>query len=182
MAEHSTSKEGAMPEQEDPKQEPGATPNPTDPKPDALGDAGKKALDAERKARRDAEQALAEVQKKLKDIEDLGKSEVDKLRDEVAKLAKERDDHATRALRLEIATAKGLTVGQAKRLVGTTKEELEADAEELLADFTPANPGGTETKPTPGSRPKERLLGGGDPTEQPEETDPRKLADLIPRR
>lgn len=44
---------------------------------------------------------------------------------------KERD----RADRLEVAIDKGLTPNQAKRLVGETKEELEADAEELLKDF-----------------------------------------------
>jgi hypothetical protein len=169
-------KEGAMPDPDD-------TPAPdsgtdTD-KPD-LGDAGKKALDAERKARRDAEKALADLQSQLKQLQDKDKSEADKLRDDVARLTKERDDHATKALRLEVATAKGLTAAMAKRLAGSTREELESDADELLADFAPAG-GGDGDKPTPGSRPKERLRGGGDPTEEPEETDPRKLAAQISR-
>jgi len=41
----------------------------------------------------------------------------------------------SRALRLEIALEKGLTASQVKRLVGNTKEELLADADELLADL-----------------------------------------------
>lgn len=43
-----------------------------------------------------------------------------------------------RATRLEVAHAKGLTPGQAKRLVGNTREEIEADADEILAEFTAA--------------------------------------------
>lgn len=38
-------------------------------------------------------------------------------------------------VRLEVATEKGLTPKQAKRLQGATKEELEADADELLEDL-----------------------------------------------
>ena len=40
-----------------------------------------------------------------------------------------------RALRAEVANAKGLTPNQAKRLVGNTLEELESDADELLKDI-----------------------------------------------
>lgn len=46
--------------------------------------------------------------------------------------AKASEDRATRA---EIANAKGLTASQAKRLIGSTREELEADADELLKDI-----------------------------------------------
>jgi len=38
-------------------------------------------------------------------------------------------------LRLEVASEQGLTSAQAKRLVGTTRDELEADAKELLDTF-----------------------------------------------
>lgn len=51
---------------------------------------------------------------------------------EIEKQAKASEDRATRA---EIANAKGLTPNQAKRLIGTTREELEADADELLKDI-----------------------------------------------
>jgi hypothetical protein len=48
------------------------------------------------------------------------------------------------ALRLEVATAKGLTPKQAGRLQGATREELEADADDLLTTFgTPAPQGGS---------------------------------------
>lgn len=50
--------------------------------------------------------------------------------DELKPVALERD-------RLAVALEKGLTATQAKRLVGTTREELEADADQLLADLGP---------------------------------------------
>lgn len=45
-----------------------------------------------------------------------------------------------KALKYEVALDKGLTKVQAVRLVGTTQEELEADADELVKLFTPAAP------------------------------------------
>lgn len=46
---------------------------------------------------------------------------------------------ATRkALLLEVAISKNLTATQAARLQGSTREELEADADALLKDFAPA--------------------------------------------
>jgi membrane protein involved in colicin uptake len=56
---------------------------------------------------------------------------------EAARLAAEaeRDAAVAEAVRIRIAADKGLTPAQAERLRGTTKEELEADAEELLKLF-----------------------------------------------
>lgn len=148
----------------------------TDEPADSLGDAGKKALDAERKARREAEAALKDVQAQLKELTDKDKSEADKLRESVATLTKERDDSAAKVLRFEVASAKGLTAAQAKRLSGSTREELEADADELVEMFK-----GTGSTPPPSNKPTGNLSGGSDPTEVPEENDPRKLAESVPR-
>lgn len=158
------------------KPDPDSKPD-ADPKGD-LGDAGKKALDAERKARRDAEKALAEAQAQLKELSDKDKSETDKLRDELSTLKQERDAAAAKVLRSEIAMAKGLTAAQAKRLVGSTQEELEADADEILEAF-PAASGGA--KPPPSQKPNPTLRGGSDPEDGPTETDPAKLAATVPR-
>lgn len=163
----------------DDKPDTSAKPDAGTDKPD-LGDAGKRALDAERAARKAAEKQTADLAARLKEIEDRDKSDGEKQSERLAAAEKRANDAEARAMRLEIAATKGLTASQAKRLVGTTKEELEADADELLADFAPAN-GGDESKPTPGGRPKERLRGGGDPTEEVEETDPRKLAEMVSR-
>lgn len=85
-----------------------------------------------------------------------------------------------RALRLEVAADKGLSPAQAKRLTGSTKEELEADADELLDTFKPST--SDEEKPTPGGPPKETLRTGAAPTEpEPTKEDLRKAIDAIPR-
>lgn len=156
-------------------------PNP-DPKKDpadpALGDPGKKALDAERTARKAAEKAKTDLEARLKELEDRDKSDTQKLTDQVAAAEKRVAEAEARALRLEVATSKGLTPAQAKRLVGTTKDELEADADELVETF---GAGKGDPKPPPGGKPTERLQSGGDPTGVPEVTDPKKLAESVPR-
>lgn len=144
-----------------------------DPTPDP--DAGaKKALEAERAARREAEKQLKEFQAKLKEIEDKDKSEVDKLREQLAELTKDRDALQANALRAEIAMAKGLTAAQAKRLVGATREELEADADEILEAF-PTKGGVT---PPPSRKPASDLRGGGEASK--EQVDVKSLIDSIP--
>lgn len=145
-------------------------------KPD-LGDAGKKALDEERKARRDAEKQTKDLLAKLKEFEDRDKSESEKLADKVAAAEKRADEAEARALRMEVATAKGLNAAQAKRLVGSTKEDLEADADEILEAF-PAKDGAT---PPPTRKPAADLKGGSDPTSSDDDVDIRKVVESIPR-
>ncbi|NUS53833.1 MAG: hypothetical protein HOV66_03070 [Streptomycetaceae bacterium] len=130
--------------------EPTAPPEPpADPKPetDELGDAGKKALAAERDARKAAEKELAKYRKAEQD-----RAEADKTEAEKRAAAEQRAvDAELRATRLEVAHDKGLTPAQAKRLVGTTREELEADADEILRDFpvAPAAPAKKTPAPDP---------------------------------
>ena len=57
------------------------------------------------------------------------------LEDRVAEIERQARDSEARALRAEVANAKGLTPSQAKRLIGATREELESDADELLRDI-----------------------------------------------
>jgi hypothetical protein len=131
-------------------------------------------------ARKHEKQAKENVDaaKKLQEIEDANKSETQKLQDKAAESDKRAAEAEARALRLEVASEKGLTAKQASRLVGTTKEELEADADELLESF-----GGKDDKKDDTStsrRPKERLKSGATPSSEPEELDPKKLADRVP--
>lgn len=168
--------------------EPKTPAEPEDPPEDKpeLGDAGKKALDAERKARRDAEQKAKDLENRLQAIEDKDKSEVERLTEQVATLAKERDAAVGKADRLEVAVLKSLDEDQsrritsaAKRLTGTTREELEADAEEFLTAFAPSAPA-EEGKPAPSGKPQERLKpGNGDPDAPVEETDVKKLGERM---
>ena len=154
---------------QDPK--PGDKPDPAD---GTLGDGGKKALEAERKARRDAEQLLKDTQAKLQEIEDKDKTESDRLREENAKLTAANTELTTSVARLEVAAEKGV---KPRWLTGTTREELEAAADEYLADHPPT--GGAT--PPPSQKPSPNLQGGTDPTAEGETLDPAKLAEAIPR-
>ena len=102
---------------------------------EALGDAGKRALDNERAARREAERKLAEAQAELQKIEDSKKSELELATERAARFEAQYNDLVAQSLRSEVALSKGLTTAQAKRLVGETREELEADADELITSF-----------------------------------------------
>lgn len=150
-----------------------------------LGDAGKRALEAERKARRTAEKELKALRDKVKEREDLDKSELERLQDRIAEAAKRAEDAEAKANRYEVAAAKGLTPAQAKRLVGSTREELEADADEMRAELgldkkdDETKDEETKDEETTTGRPKERLKSGASPDEDAEEPDAGKLADSI---
>ena len=132
------------------------------------------------KANKEAEAARLEKKQlaaKLKEYEDAGKSELEKAQTRIAEADFSRQEAEARALRMEVAMDKGLTVAQAKRLVGTTKEELEKDADELLKEFG----GKPEDKKKPASRrPDERLRGGTNPEEEGP-TDVSKILEQISR-
>lgn len=160
--------------------DPKPDPKKDDPEPDDdLGDSGKRALAAERRAKREAEQKAKDLEARLKELEDKDKSEGEKLAAKLAAAEKDAADAKAAVLRYEVAGEKGLTPAQARRLVGTTKEELLADADDFLEALKPA--GGGSGGPAP-SKPKEDLKGGGDPDEAPVVVDPSKLAESVPRR
>lgn len=95
----------------------------------------------------------AQAAKRLAEIEDANKSA--ELR---AVEAEQRASEAEmRALRLEVASERGLNPAQAKRLLGSTREELEADADELLASFKAEE---EPAKAPPKAKPTEKLVPG----------------------
>lgn len=84
-----------------------------------------------RKANKEAET----LRLKLKEFEDRDKTEAQKLTERATE-AETRAAQATASLlRYEVASDKKLPAGWAQRLQGSTKEELEADADKLLADL-----------------------------------------------
>lgn len=121
--------------------------------------------------------------------EQLQKYEDGKLSDQ-QRLEKDRDGHKSRAekaeselTRLRIArehAPEHATFAQldkvVKRMSGESEDDLAEDAKELWGDFAPAPP----KSPVPG-KPKERLTGGGNPSNDDDESDPAKLAARIPR-
>ena len=113
-----------------------------------LGDAGKKALDAERREKRAAEKRAADLEARLKEFEDRDKTEAQKLA-EARDAAERRALDAERAnLRYRVAVAKQLPPELVDRLRGDTEEEMAADADALLSLVKPPAPsydGGTRT-------------------------------------
>lgn len=99
------------------------------------------------------------VSEKYADYDDLKKRAegAKTLEDRVAEIERQARESEDRALRAEIANAKGLTASQAKRLIGSTREELEADADELLKDIGERKKQGNrvpdegKTTPNPGA-------------------------------
>jgi len=135
--------------------------------PEGLGDAGKKALDAMKAERNAARKELADMRGKLdalaplqklaealgaKPTED-GKPDFDALTQRIANHEQELAAERLARFRAEVAAEKKLTSAQAKRLVGTTREELAADADELLKDFGSAQGGQNSSGRSNGMRP-----------------------------
>jgi hypothetical protein len=131
-----------------------------------LGEGGEKALKAERERARKLEREHKAAIAELAALKDAGKSEQQKAADNAA-AAEARAAKAEAALiRLEVAAEKGLTPAQAKRLVGDTREDLEADADELIESF-----GKGGSTPPPNRRPQEKRPGtvpDADTEEDPE--------------
>lgn len=132
-----------------------------------LGENGEKALKAEREARKATEKALADFKAEMAPFIELMQglrgavpgvepSDTEKLAAELEQIKAEAAQERLGRIRLEVATAKGLTAAQAARLQGDTTEELEADADALLALFpqtTPDAPKGPRGDPAQGARP-----------------------------
>lgn len=125
-----------------------------------LGPAGKKALDAEREARKALERQLADLAP-LRQLAELirggeqappGKSEVDLLNEKFGRYEQDLAAEREARWRAEVAQEKGLTAQQAARLTGASREDLAADADALLALFPAAGPRTPAPDPTQGAR------------------------------
>jgi hypothetical protein len=158
--------------------EPAKPPVPTAPKPaeptqpktgepskattdEPLGEGGIKALQAERAARQALEkklEALAPLEKIAAALgggdATAGKSEIELITERLTNHETELGKERSARWRAEIAIEKGLTVQQASRLVGSSRDELAADADALQALFptAPAAPGTPKPDPSQGGR------------------------------
>jgi hypothetical protein len=98
----------------------------------ALTDPGKKALQTERTARRDAERQLADQATRLSEFEDRDKTDQQKLEERATGAEGERDEWKSKFLRLKVSTEKGLPIELADLLQGDDETKLAAHAEVLL--------------------------------------------------
>lgn len=126
--------------------------------------------------------AKAEAADKAKESD---KGEADKLTEQLTKMQADLDEERRQRRIIEVTQEKGLTPAHVKRLTGSTKEELEASADELLEDFPipEETDGGDDDKPDggkpkgddgkkPATRPKEALKPGASNTETPPDVKP----------
>jgi hypothetical protein len=139
----------------------------TEPKPaDDLGDAGKQAIAAERKARKDAERKAAELAAKVDEFEKAKLSEKERAEKELAdaqaaaKAAREEAAAAQLdALRHRIAAKNGVP---AELLTGLTEDDLTASAEAALkwrGAATPEQPKAPKPDPSVGPRGEQVVSG-----------------------
>jgi len=114
----------------------------------------------EREARKEAERRTTESAAKTKEYEDAEKSDQEKLAEENGTLKTKATEAEAEALRLRVALVKQLPAELIDRLQGSTKEELEADADKLLklvnqgqGKKTTSLDGGARTPATPEVQP-----------------------------
>lgn len=131
---------------------------PTTPTPPAtgepLGEAGLKALHAERDARREAEQKLAATEKQLKELKDQRPAD-QRLADQLADITRQLETERIARLRSEAALTHQITPDNAALLTGTTPEELTAQATRIAAlqQAATAGTGANGTNTIPGHQP-----------------------------
>lgn len=135
---------------------------------DAATDAGQETdavdageLERVRAALKNANKEAEKHRLRAKELEDSTKSDEDKRSERFAELEKsdrEKDSTITglesKLLRYEVAAAKGLDLKAALRLQGSTKEELEADADDFAKSFIS---GGVGEVPGAGARGETRV-------------------------
>ena len=104
---------------------------------------GQKTFDAEYVAKlrqeaakfRTEARAAAEKAKKFDEAEAAGKSELEKANEAAAESAKQLAAIQVELLRSQVAVTKKLPAALAERLRGSSKEEMEADADALMAEL-----------------------------------------------
>jgi len=127
---------------------------------------------------------ITELSGKVESFETKDLNEVERLKRENEKLKNEKPsgDDLTSA-RLEIALEKGLTLQQAKRLAGGTRQEIAADADAYIAENGLGSPEGDGGQVPPSNRPKGNLKTGSerDNDEDDSSFDPAELVKDLPR-
>ena len=134
--------EGGQPDEQQGEQKPPEKEPESRSDSDGLGDAGRKAIAAERKAAREEKRRADEAQAQLDELRRQQMTEQERAvaeRDDARKQLEEANARLAafeqERTRNEVAAAKGLSLAQARRLSGTTREEFEADADAFKAEL-----------------------------------------------
>ena len=105
---------------------------------EALGEPGKRALTAEREARRTAERQLAEAAAKLKEIEDANLSEIEKAKRDADEARAQLAALQREGARSRIALEKGVPSDLIEFIVGDNEEQMAAKADLLMSRLNSA--------------------------------------------
>ena len=134
-----------------------------------LGDGGKRALQEERKARRDAEKTLTALQARLQEFEDRDKTELQKAIERAEAAEKGASSMRVANTRLMAAATHNIPPDLIDLLGNGTDEEIDARAKLLAEKLSAANPppaAEAERKAPASTRPVESLTAGGQPAGQ----------------
>ena len=123
-----------------------------------LGDGGKKALQAERDARKAAEKANAELNARLKEFEDSKLSDLERAQKEAADNAAELARLRSENVRNKVAIDKGIPADLVEFLTGDTEGDIAAKADLLLARLN--TPGTPKPDPSQGAKGEAHALNG----------------------
>ena len=148
---------------QDPPKDPPQDPPKGDPKkgPDPIPYDRFKAVNEENNS---LKSRIAALEAAAKEKEDANKSELQKLQEQFSDMNSKWEAAEQKSMKLEVAQLKGIPVNLVDRLQGSTREELEADADSLAAFLKP--PGGPGATPPPkGGKPTGFDLEGKSPEE-----------------
>jgi hypothetical protein len=125
--------------------------------PEDLGDAGKRALAEERRAKRTAEKRASDLESELEQLREAGKTETERMLGQARKEAAEQASAplAKELARYKVALSKGLAADDLEFLTGDTEEEMTARADKLIERF-----GQTKTPPPFNGGPRTPAAGG----------------------
>ena len=144
------------------------TPVEEQPAEEALGDPGKKALAAERDARKAAERRFAEAEARLKEIEDANLSELQKAQRDAEEYRSKLASLQVENARSRIALEKGVPSDLIEFIVGEDEEQMAAKADLLMSrlNSTPSTPKpdftqGASGTPAPATRPGANTFAAG---------------------
>lgn len=123
-----------------------------------LGDGGKKALQAEREARKAAEKANAELAARLKEFEDSKLSELERAKKEAEESANELARLRSENIRSKVAIDKGIPADLVEFLTGDTEGDIAAKADLLMTRLN--TPGTPKPDPSQGAKGEAAALNG----------------------
>lgn len=156
---------------------------------DQLGDGGKKALDTERAARKDAEKRARDLERKVKAFEDANKSDLDKAASRAEQAEQRAQQLIDRTVKAEIRAAAASSFADpsdAAAFLDTTAyvgEDGDVDADKIkadLADLLKRKPhlGKTPERKGPRPDPSQGAKPGGTPDLKAQIADAEKARDF----